>query len=74
MSSPLFSIFLAWRLSWFTDQAIRQNSERGHPKDNCCQVWFKMAQWFQWRRALKKSLRQWPEAGRQVMAKAHITF
>ena len=29
---------------------VGYNSERGPPKDHPCQVWFKLAQWFQRRR------------------------
>jgi hypothetical protein len=42
--------------------------ERMPPKDDSGQVWFKLAQWFQRRRFLKKFT---DDDGRQVMAIAH---
>ena len=46
--------------------AIGHNFKREPPKDNSGQVWFKLAEWFQRRRFLKKFTDGW-----QVMAIAH---
>jgi hypothetical protein len=46
-----------------------QHSKMEPPKDDSGQVWFKLAQWFQRRRFLKKFT-----DGHQVMAIAHMTL
>ena len=48
--------------------AIRHNFKWEPPKDDSGQVWFKLAQWFQRRRFLKKLQ---TDEGQQVMAIAH---
>jgi hypothetical protein len=57
-------------------QGHRTKFLREHPKNDSGQVWFKLAQWFQRRRFLKKFTdgRRMPDDGRQVMAIAHMTL
>ena len=49
------------------------NSERGPPKDHPCQVWSKLAQWFQ-RRRLKCEKLTTTDDGRFMVAIAHMTL
>jgi hypothetical protein len=49
--------------------AVGHNFERDPPRDNPCQVRFNLVQRFQ-----RKRLDGRTDDGRQVMAKAHITF
>ena len=43
-------LFLAMAAILVGGGVVGYNSERGPPKDHPCQVWFKLAQWFQRRR------------------------
>jgi len=54
---------------------IEHNFQTRYTKDDCGQVWFKLAMWFQRRRFLKK-LRTLDDDddGCIVMAKAHVAF
>jgi hypothetical protein len=52
------------------------NLESPPPKDDLCQVWLKLAQWF-WRRSRKcKSLQTdgQEDDGQQAIRKAHLSF
>ena len=51
------------------------NSERGPPKDHSCQVWSKLAQWFQRRRLKCEKLMTDDDDNRRFMvAIAHMTL
>ena len=71
-----FSIFshgghLGWRAG-SSDTILKG----GPPKDHPCQVWSKLAQWFQRRRLKCKKLTTTTDDndGRSVVAKAHMTL
>ena len=54
--------------------SVGHNFEWDPPKEHPCQVWFNLVQMFQRGRFECESLRRTDDDGRQVMAKAHMTF
>jgi hypothetical protein len=74
-----FSVFLLFRdyLSLEKDNPLHlKNLESPSPKDDLCQVWLKLTQWF-WRRSRKCKILQTDgrtDDGQRAIRIAHLSF